>query len=284
MPPAQLLPSGFALPPVEYLVGVGVATAVVVVALLVLRPAVTEATVLALTPWMVVGAGLYALYQAGAFLEQFAPLFGSPTVYLTTFVVAGSVWGLATWIDRDLRFVTISLLVTGLGAMSAVLGLALAYAYLREVPLTVHWPAVGLAAAGVATALVWGGFDRLAPDAAATAGLAGPVVVFGHLLDAFTTAVGLRQLGFAEQTPLSRAVVDLGTDLYAAPVLGGGWLFVLVKAALALAVVALVADVVREAPPQGYLVLAGVAAVGLGPGAHNVILFSLSAVLGGSPA
>ena len=60
-----------------------------------------------------------------------------------------------------------------------------------------------------------------------------------------------------------------------AEVLGTVWLFVLVKIALATVVVTFLAESVRERPREGYLLLALVAAVGLGPGAHNLLLFTV---------
>ena len=53
-------------------------------------------------------------------------------------------------------------------------------------------------------------------------------------------------------------------------------MFVTVKIALAVFVTWLLADTVRERPREGYLFCALVAAVGLGPGAHNLILFTVA--------
>lgn len=271
-----VLPSGFELPPLAHLGVVAVATVLVVAALYRLRPAVTDETVVALAPWMVAGAGLYALFQAGAVTGPLAPLSSSPTVYATTFVLAGTTWALAAWQAPSTPFVTAVVLLVGIGWMSTVLGLAIAWALSAGVALTPLWPAVGLGAAVVFSAVAWWAFRAVAIDAAATVGIAGPVVVFGHVLDGLSTALGLYQLGFAEQTPLSAIVLDLGESLFVAPIVGGGWLFVAVKTALALAVLGLLAGYVRDAPGEGYLTMAAVAAVGLGPGAHNVVLFTIA--------
>ena len=61
------------------------------------------------------------------------------------------------------------------------------------------------------------------------------------------------------------------------PVLGDGWLFLLVKLVVATAVVWLFAAYVRETPAEGFLLLGFVAAMGLGPAAHNLLLFSVAA-------
>jgi uncharacterized membrane protein len=46
--------------------------------------------------------------------------------------------------------------------------------------------------------------------------------------------------------------------------------------ALATGVVLLLTDYVEEAPREGVLLLGLVAAVGLGPGAHNLVLFTVA--------
>ncbi len=271
----QVLPEGFALPPLPYLLVVFAAAGLAVAALVAASPTVTEVTVVAFGPWMVAGAGLYALYQVGAVQGPLAPLFGSPTVYLSTFAVMGGLWGLASLLGRDPRFSTVVLLVGGIGLVSAVLGFALVIG-LSSGSLRVLWPGIGLV---VALALSWVGWMVLGavrPRATSVTGMAGLLAVFGHTLDGVSTAVGVDVLGFGEQTPLSAAIIEVGAMLPTAPYIGTVWLFVLVKVALATGIVVLMADYVEEAPREGFLLLAGVAAVGLGPGAHNLVLFSIA--------
>jgi uncharacterized membrane protein len=83
-------------------------------------------------------------------------------------------------------------------------------------------------------------------------------------------------LGFGERTPVSQAVLDVAASLPTAETFGVGWLFVLVKLAIAEVVVFLFADFVREDPTEGFLLLGAVAAVGLGPGVHNLLLFMVA--------
>ena len=115
---------------------------------------------------------------------------------------------------------------------------------------------------------------RRARPVVRVAGPAGFVLVAGHVLDGVSTAVGTDLLGFGEQTPLSRLLIEAGAAL--TPELGGGWLFVLVKTALAAVVLVVLADYVREDPRRGLLLVGLVAAVGLGPGAHNLVLFVIA--------
>jgi uncharacterized membrane protein len=271
----QLLPSGFTLPPTPHLVALAVGLAATGVALYRRRPRVTARVVAAFAPWMVVGATLYALAQARALPGSVRPLFQAPAVYATTFVVAGLLWA-ATADYPDTRWGLPStpgvLAASGLAVGGSLLAYALVVALGRGT-LSLFWPALGLVIAlGVAVAL-WAALrDRL--DVAVT-GAPGWLVLFGHALDGVSTAVG-SHLGYGEQTPLSRLVIEFAAGLPTASVLGAGWLFVLVKLALAVFVLWVLADYVRDEPGEGMLMLGVVAAVGLGPGAHNLVLFAIT--------
>ncbi|NIB99933.1 DUF63 family protein [Halobacterium sp. R2-5] len=264
----MVLPSGFALPPLPYLAVVAAAVAAVGWLLVRESPPVTDRTVLAFGPWMVLGSTLYVCFQLGVFPDAVAPFFGSPIVYATTFVAAGATWLAARRTDRTL------LALAAVGTALAVLPAAAAVNYgLANDTLTLAWPLAAVAAAAILGHVAWWGVERLRPDDAAIVGAAGALAVFGHVLDGTSTAVGVDVLGFGEQTPLSAAIMHAAAGLPTEPVLGVGWLFVLVKVALAAGVVVLLAEYVREEPAEGNLLLAVVTAVGLGPGAHNVLLF-----------
>lgn len=140
--------------------------------------------------------------------------------------------------------------------------------------LTVAWPALGIVVAVVLAAAVWSGLRRAVPKTRVT-GAVGALAVFGHTLDGVSTAVGLDVLGFGERSPVSRAIIEFAAGLPTAEVVGAGWLFILVKLALAALVVVFMSEYVREEPAEGYLLLGAVAAVGLGPGAHNLLLFTI---------
>lgn len=272
----MVLPTGFALPPPPYLVGLLAGVGVVGAGLYRQKPQVTDDVVLALAPWMVAGAVGYALYQLAAVPALVRPLFGSPAVYLTAGVGAGAVWLLAATDDWapagwGLRSIPGALGVTGGLLAGTALGYALQVGVARG-GLQFVWPVVAVVVATVAAGLTWVSLWLVRPAVGAT-GRAGGLVVFAHALDGISTAVGADVYGLGEQSPLSRALLDVAAALPTADLLGTGWLFVLVKLGLAAAVVVLLADGVRERPSEGYLLLAGVAAVGLGPGAHNVVLF-----------
>jgi len=267
----MVLPAGTEVPPLLH-AAVSLLAAGVVAALLVRAdPRVDGAHVAALAPWMATGAALYVVYERGLLPGVVAPFASSPTVYLTTATVAGAVWYTAA--DATVSAPRV-LLVTGSMALLLpamyVLGHAAIDGSLRPGPSL-----VALAGALALTAATWSALRRRWPGATAATGTVGALAVFGHVLDGLSTAVGVTVLSVAERTPLSRAVIEAGEALPSLPYLGTAWLFVVVKLCLASALVVLFADFVRDEPAAGNLFLGLAAAVGLGPGVHNVLLFAL---------
>ena len=272
----MVLPSGFALPPLPYLLalvaGVGLAGA----ALYRTRPPVTARVVVAFAPWMVVGASLYALFQADAVPAVIRPLAGAPAVYLATFTVAGLVWAAAARFPADeWSFPSAPGLVLLTGALTAggVVGSALRVGLARG-GLSLVAPGAALVVSLALATGVWLLGRRERADIAA-AGSVGWLVILGHTLDGISTGVGTT-LGFGEQTPLSRLLIEFGGEITVLPFGGPAWLFVLVKVALAVVVTSVLGEFVADEPPKGYLLLGVVAAVGFGPGVHNVVLFAIA--------
>ncbi|MYL18088.1 DUF63 family protein, partial [Halorubrum terrestre] len=253
-----------------HLLVVLLATGAVVAALRRRRPRVTARRVLALAPWMALGSAAHVLYVVDALPSSLAPFAGSPTVYLTVGTLAGAAWLAADAARPDRVAATLAaagvLLLVPVVAVAVATGLS---------PIGARWSAVALALAIPIAAAAWVGLTRFRPEAAVT-GSVGALAVFGHALDGVSTAVGTTQLGFGERTPLSRILLEIG-GLPSLPVIGEGGLFLLVKLAVASAVVWLFAAYVREEPAEGYLLLGFVAAMGLGPAAHNLLLFSVAA-------
>lgn len=265
----MVLPAGTTVPPLAYAVPLLLVAAGVGYGLYRAGATLTERMLLALGPWMVGGAALYVTYQLGALPTALAPLCSSPAVYVSTVTLAGAIW-LGT-----LRTESTAEIVAAAGAVFTLFPVALALEYgARNGTLAPTWPAIGLGIAAVLAPLAWLGFDRLDPEATAVLGWAGLLAVFGHLLDGVSTAIGVDVLGFGEQTPLSRLVMDTAGALPTASLLGVGWLFVLVKLAVSVLAVWLLAGYLREDPGEGYPILLVVIAVGLGPGAHNLLLFT----------
>lgn len=274
LPGVEVLPAGFSLPPLPYLVGIGLGTLIVGVLLAVMQPPVGHWDVLALGTWMAVGATLHALHQIGAFPELFAPLFGAPAVYATTFVVAGMTWLFALVTVEAGMFSSVPRMVGVVGLNVAVVFMAFhAWIGISRGTIAPQWPVLALVAAVAVAALAFVLLSLTYTDAVAVTGKAGAFVVFAHALDAVSTAVGVDIIGVGERSPLPAAIMNAASNLPTPAWLGVGWSFVLVKLLLALVILALFTGYVRERPDRGNLLLALVAAVGFGPGVYNLLLF-----------
>jgi uncharacterized membrane protein len=269
----QILPEGFALPPIPYLLVLLVAAVGVGLGVRSRRPTVTGSHVVTLAPWMAVGSVLHVLHVVGVLPPLLDPLAGTPSVYISVGILVGAVW-LAADVAVDSSRVPAVLAATGGLVLVPALVAALAAGQARG-SLAVTWPGIALVLAVGLTVVAWAVLRRVRPGVAVT-GSVGVLALFGHTLDGVSTAVGLEVLGFSERTPLSRVIIELGQALPTAQFAGGAWLFVLVKLLVAGVVVVLMADYVREEPTEGYLLLGLVAAVGLGPGVHNLVLFSIA--------
>ncbi|MUV60420.1 DUF63 domain-containing protein, partial [Halobacterium sp. CBA1126] len=164
----MVLPSGFALPPLPYLAVV--AAAVLAVGWLLAReaPPVTDRTVLAFAPWMVLGSTLYVCFQLRLYPDAVAPFFGSPTVYASTFAAAGATWLAARRSARPL------LALAAVGAAGALVPTAAAISFgLANDTLTLAWPLAAVVAAAVIGHVAWWSVERVRPDDVAAVGAAG---------------------------------------------------------------------------------------------------------------
>ncbi len=267
----QVLPEGFGLPPVPYLAGLGLGLLAVGYGFATRDPPVTARHVLGLMPWMLVGATAHVLHVIDTVPPVIDPLFGTPAVYLSTATVAGAIWLAA--LERG------GSPADWLGAVGmATLVPALAAAFLVGIERGAVAPTLPgialLVGAGLGMAAGVAMF-RLYPPSRETGG-AGLATVVAHGIDGVTTAVGVDLLGFGERSPVSRAILEFAAGLPTATTFGSGWLFVLVKLLIAAGAVAAMTGYVREDPREGYLLLALIAAVGLGPGFHNAVLFAVT--------
>lgn len=263
----MVLPEGFALPPLPYGVALAIGTFVVGWALTRTRPAVSSHLIIAAVPWILVGSVLHVLYQLSLVPPTIVPLLGTPAVYVTTFILAGTALAGATRLgEPDQVF-------GGIGIIAFVLALLV---FGTGAPrLRPKWLIIGLLLSLLVGGTAWSGFRRARPSQVMTAPHVGQLVVFAHTLDGISTAIGVDLLGFGERTPASRVILDLAGALPTAEVLGTGWLFVLVKVGVAIAVVWVFADYVQEDPVVGNLLLGVIIAVGLGPGVHNLLLYTV---------
>lgn len=271
----MVLPAGFELPPLVYLVPLII---VIIAAGWVLwrrRPPVTDQVVLAIVPWMVAGSAAHALYMVDAVPSIIEPFVGTPAVYLTIAALVGVVWAIAeaSAAEGRTREPAVYLLAVGLVAAVGSLTGVLWWGLSEE--LRLFWPSIGLLAAVVLTVFAWLVLDRFFQQTATLAGLTGLVVLFGHALDGVSTAIGIDILEGVERSPIADTIISFGSTLPTSDLIGDTWLFVLVKVAVPLAVLVLFREYLDEEPSQARVLLAVIAAVGLGPGVYNLLLFAL---------
>ena len=251
-----------------------------------LQPPLDQKTVLAFIPWIVTGSILHVFWQLQeAVQRQLYPeviemAFSAPAVYLTTFIPLGIIWAVSAMVvptyeksDQIAQYVG----VTGVGIMTLLTILLVWQGFDDAVaPMEPVWPVLGLVVSFVLTFVLYIAIGSWRTYVIAEARFVGAFVLFAHVFDAVTTAIGVEQLGATERSALPRAIMDLAAELPTADALGTAWLFVVVKIALASAIVIVFADYVSEEPTQGNLMFAIIGAVGLGPAANNFFLFLLA--------
>lgn len=265
----MVLPAGSTLPPTPYLVGVVGAGILLVAGLRRRGLALETRSVLAFAPWMVAGSALYAGYEVGIVPQTVRPLASSPTVYVTTAILAGTAWLGVDRLDAGEGWLAAVGGLVALVPLTGVTSTALAAGTLRP-----GWSLFAAVLSVPIAAGLWWCFGRFRPAVVDIVGLAGGLAVFAHVLDGVSTTVGVDVLGFGEQTPLSALLLEVGAALPTAPVVGTGWVFFVVKAVLAIGLVWLIAPTVREDPPVGNALLLLITAVGLGPATYNLVLFA----------
>jgi uncharacterized membrane protein len=279
---AGLLPSGFGLPPLPYLVALVFGTLIVGVLMVVLRVEVTNGDVLAFGVWMAIGATVHTLYQIDGIQGIDAvpgvvePLLGSPSVYLTTFILMGFVYLVASVGAAAEVFSSSARILGGVGVLVWIV--LLGYLFTVAPAINPLWPTAGLFVSVILAALGFIALSLAYTEAAVSTGQVGAFVVFAHTLDGVSTAIGVDVLcegtiRACEQTPLPRLIMGVAADLNLPVDIGVGWLFVLTKVVLAVVIVAVFADYIDDAPSRGRAAMALLAAVGLGPGVYNLLLF-----------
>jgi len=277
----------FAVPPLLYLALLLSGTAILAALLYAFQPQFTQRTVLAMVPWVVVGAALHVFYQMdevfrnGLYPGWAEPFFAAPAVYLTTFIAMGTVWLVASLLARQSASelhdrVANYLAVIGGGIMLVLLGLLGWQATAPAIgPPRLVLPVVGLLLSLAVAFVVYVLLGAWRTYVIAEARTLGGLVLFAHVFDGITTAIGVDLLGVGERSYLPRLIIDFAADLPTAPYLGTAWLFVVVKTLLAVLLVVTFADYVSDYPRRGNLLFAALAFVGLGPALNNFFLFLL---------
>tara|TARA_B000000460_G_C21474946_1_gene374334 strand:+ start:53 stop:874 length:822 start_codon:yes stop_codon:yes gene_type:complete len=270
----EILPSDFGIPSMPHLIMILIFAGIIAIVLWKCEIRIDENIIVSLIPWMAFGAGLRVIGVVGLEeyngLENISFLFGNPTVYITTFILTGCVWAVVLLLNKD-QIAERVLLVSGLIGFSATMVMLSKSGWTHPI-----WAVVGLIAALVISILVWEGIKRKNTEVPKVLGSTGLLVILGQTLDGISTAIGIDILNFSEQTPISQIILDIGAALPIVNVMGAGWFFVCVKIGLAIALVFLFVDYVKEKPLYARILLIVMIAIGIGPGMHNLILYSVA--------
>lgn len=260
----------------------GTASLFVLGLLYFVRPTVRQSTVLAMTPWILTGAATHALFTIGAYPDQFALLFGPLAIYFTTLIVTGMVWAVmvtATSFERSTGTDAQYLMAAGVGALITTVGAVLVQGFGAELE-GVLFAVAALVAALVLSAAAYLLLNAVFSKAVIETGLLGWLLVFGHVLDGTTTAVAVDVEGIPVNYKLGRQIVDVATTLPTYDLIGAAWLLVTIRLVLALIVVAGIAQLLSRylhgRETFGYLFVGLVAAFGLGPGFHHLLILMVA--------
>lgn len=279
------LQSGLIIPPLPHTISLIIGTIIVLVLLVATRPPVTERTILALVPWIMSGGILHVFWALGErfgvriYPVQFEPVFSAPAVYFATFIAMGLMWVVSVMIvptEKLRKQVPQYLGATGIGVLIPLVALVIWQGLDPQVaPMRPIEPVFGLVLALVLTGVVYFAIGTWRTYIIARARYVGALVIFAHLFDSVTTAVGWDLLGSEERSMIPKLILEFGDSLPTASVIGSGWLFVLFKLFAASAIVVYFADDMNEYETQTNLLFGFVAALGLGPGTYNFFLFVL---------
>lgn len=145
-------------------------------------------------------------------------------------------------------------------------------AIILALDVCLFWPLVSILGSLVLTAGLWHGMRLRLTDVTEQTGWVGGVVIFGQVLDAITTMIGIDRLGFTEEVYLSRLIIESTARLPMAELLGTTWLFVGIKCGLVVGIVTLVARTENASSGERWLLLGIVFLAGFGPALNNLTL------------
>ncbi len=208
----------------------------------------------------------------------------SPIIYFTMFVLALAALLVSVWLAKAdyVRSYERPLATIGGIALAVTVGylfwLSFSTEYVAFYPQITLVVLIGSAAI---TLLAWWGIERYRPAYNRGTGSMGLVVLFAHSVDGVANVIGIDwavALGLpanlVPKHPVNRALIDVGEMFPTAltDVIGTAWPFLVVKIAVAIAVIAIFDETIFEDSPRyAILLMIAVVAVGLGPGTRDML-------------
>ena len=266
----QVLPLDFILPPAPYIIFILGFACLIAFILWKIGIEINEKTIVALVPWMAFGSSLRVLSLVGIAPGEMNYFLGNPIVYITTFIIGGIVWSLGAHFGGNSRVDQI-VFAGGSICFVGVIGIITSNGLSHSL-----WPFFGLILSILVSVGVWKIIQYKKSEIPIALGSTGFLLVLGQTVDGISTAIGIDILNFNEQTPISKIIIDFAGRLPSSDIIGAGWLFVCVKIGLAVYMAVLFTEYIREKPLNARICLIIMIAVGIGPGIHNLILYSVA--------
>jgi len=228
----------------------------------------TKSFFYALVPYGFLGGALRVVEDAGAFEAPLSYFFISPVIYMTMFVFTAVVFLTAVYAERKNVVNDYAKPVAVAGGVAFIAVAAyLVYFGVIQTEVTLWIPAVVAGAATLVFVVVWLPLGRFAPEVNYGTGLMGAVLLWAHLLDAFSTVVGVEFLSYSEKQPIVDSLISATGTTYS---------FVVVKTGIVLFILyAFDERFFEEYQRLPYFLLVAVLAVGLGPGTRNTLRMTL---------
>ncbi len=218
----------------------------------------------ALVPFGFLGGALRVVEDLGAFEPPVSFFFISPLIYVTMTVFTAVVFIAALRLEAQGRYESYwkPLAAAGTIAFVALTAFILIQGFL-DPPIFAIVPIGAIVLATASWALIWYVIKFNAPNVFEATGTMGAIVLWGHMLDAASTAVGVEHFGYGEKQPVVDAIISTTGTAYS---------FILIKAALIVAILwAFDEKFFDEYERLPYLLLVAILAVGLGPGVRNTL-------------
>lgn len=218
----------------------------------------------ALVPFGFAGGALRVVEDTGAIEAPLSYFFISPLVYVTMAAFTAAAFALSLRLERQGRFDSYAKPLAGIGAATfAVLLVYILIQGFQDPPIFAIVPIGTLGIGTAAWAVFWYSLKFNAPNVLKPTGKMGAVLLWAHMLDAASTAVGVEFFGYGEKQPIVNAIISTT---------GTAYTFILVKAGIITMILwSFDEKFFEDYERLPYLLLVAVLAVGLGPGTRNTL-------------
>lgn len=218
----------------------------------------------ALVPFGFVGGALRVVEDVGTFQPPVSFFFISPLIYVTMAAFTAAVFVIALRLESQGRYDSYWKPLAAAGTIAfTVLALYILVQGFLDPPVFATVPIGAVVLATASWAVIWFVVKFNFPSIIEPTGKMGAVVLWGHMLDAASTAVGVEYFGYGEKQPVVDAIITTTGTAYS---------FILIKAAVIVAILwAFDEKFFEDYERLPYLLLVAILAVGLGPGVRNTL-------------